>query len=153
VKRYWIAHVRGADFTILRAKGFVVFYPTLDDYVFLEVTDDNWKFVSKQTELSIYFLKSEGKYQEVTEEELDLMRDSARGGMEEGARIKVVGGYCTNLDGSVLVAEDQRYFCKLNGFKATYEVWLDALDVVLIGEDDDTRLNTDKGLSYEDIGS
>ena len=69
---YWIAHVRGGEWPRLRREGFLVLYPSVDDYVFLEASKKNKKKLNRQTELGIYFLKDKkGVLSTVKKAEID----------------------------------------------------------------------------------
>jgi len=131
-REYWIAHVRGPNYEVLKKKGFLVLYPDVDDYVFLEVNDSNKKYLKKQLELSIAFLKNKSKLVTVKEKEVQRMIDAtSREKIEPGTLISVISGYCENLDGVVtrVVDEDEVEAC-LNGYNRQYDVVIKRLDVV-----------------------
>jgi len=131
-REYWIAHVRGPNYEVLKKKGFLVLYPDVDDYVFLEVKDDNKKYLKKQLELSIAFLKQKSKLVTVKEEEVQRMIDAtSREKIEPGTSISVISGYCENLDGIVTgVIDDDQVEATLNGYNRQYDVVVKRLDVV-----------------------
>jgi len=126
---YWIAHVRGGDFAKLKKLGFVTFYPAMDDYVFLEETDDNRKFLRKQDELGIHFVKARGAYALASNKELEKMRSTTSARIEVGTEIIVVAGYASNLEGKVLEIDGDNVRCNLNGLTRQYELTLNVLDV------------------------
>jgi hypothetical protein len=129
-RRFYLAHVRGPFYDKLRDLGFVVLYPALDDYVFLEDKPENEKLLRKQSELGIYFLRKRNKYQTVSEHEVARMLDTAVGPIEPETAITVVTGHCANLDGKVIEVDGQKVHCRLQGYNRTYDVWLDRLSVV-----------------------
>jgi len=129
--RYLIAHVRGADFPILRRHGFITFFPELDDYVFLEDRPENQSLTRKQLELGIHFLTKNGEFLSVNEEELGKMRHSTTDRIDAGSEILVVEGYCAGLEGDVLSRTEEKLHCRLKGYNRTYDVSLDSLEVVL----------------------
>jgi len=131
-REYWIAHVRGPNYEILKKKGFLVLYPDVDDYVFLEVNDDNKKYLKKQLELSIAFLKNKSKLVTVKEAEVQRMiQATSREKILPGTAIKVISGYCENLDGVVIgVVDDNQVEALLEGYNRQYQVMVDRLDIV-----------------------
>jgi len=131
-REYWIAHVRGPNYSVLKKRGFLVLYPDVDDYVFLEVKDENKKYLKKQLELSIAFLKNKNKLVTATEEEVQRMIDAtSRESIEPGTSIKVISGYCENLEGVVTgVVNENEVEARLNGYNRQYQVVVDRLDVV-----------------------
>lgn len=130
--RYWVAHVRGANFEKLRERGFLTFYPTLDDYVCLKVSEENRKLLTKQTELGVFFLKQKGEYTTISTSEMLNWFTQTEAKIDVGADILVVAGYGSNLDGKVLeISEDnRRLYVELYGLTRTYPVWVDRLEVV-----------------------
>jgi len=130
MKNFWVAHVRGADFDQLKKTGFLTFFPSLDDYVFLEVKEENQHLLRRQSELNIHFLKKGSDYTTVEETELDYMTQETKGKIIEGTDIQVVKGYCANLDGIVLEVEEELARCYLNGYNRKYKVELDISDIV-----------------------
>jgi len=131
-REYWIAHVRGPNYEMLKKKGFLVLYPDVDDYVFLEVNDTNKKYLKKQLELSIAFLKNKSRLVTVKEEEVQRMIDAtSREKIEPGTPISVISGYCENLEGIVTgVVDDDSVKACLNGYNRKYDVVVKRLDVV-----------------------
>jgi len=131
-REYWIAHVRGPNYTILKKKGFLVLYPDVDDYVFLEVNEENKKYLKKQLELSIAFLKNKSKLVTVKEAEVQRMiQATSREKILPGTAIKVISGYCENLEGVVTgVVDDNQVEARLEGYNRQYNVVIDRLDVV-----------------------
>jgi len=131
-KEYWIAHVRGPNYAILKKKGFLVLYPDVDDYVFLEVKEENKKYLKKQLELAIAFLKNKSKLVTCTQAEVDRMVEStSRKRISAGTAIKVISGFCENMDGVVTgEAEDGKVAARLKGYNRDYDVVVDRLDVV-----------------------
>lgn len=130
--RYYIAHVRGPFWERLRSLGFLVLYPALDDYVFLEAKQTNEHLLRKQTDLAISFLKKAGKYQTVSAREISNMMKTTVGDLEVGANIVVVTGHAANLTGTVSEVEELRVRCELKGFNRTYDLWLDRLSVTKV---------------------
>jgi len=131
-REYWIAHVRGPNYEILKKRGFLVLYPDVDDYVFLEVKEENKKFLKKQLELSIAFLKNKSKLVTVKEHEVQRMiAATSREKILPGTLIKVISGYCENLDGVVTgVVDDNQVEARLEGYNRQYQVVIDRLDIV-----------------------
>jgi len=131
-KTYWIAHVRGPNYSLLKKKGFLVLYPDVDDYVFLEVKDENKKYLKKQLELAIAFLKNKTKLVTCTQAEVDRMvRATSRKSIAIGTAIKVISGFCENMDGVVTgVVDDSQVEARLKGYNRNYDVVVDRLDVV-----------------------
>lgn len=129
MKRFFIAHVRTPDYEKLRKKGFLVLYPDVDDYVFLEDTPGNQKLLRKQTEIGVYFLRKGETYQTVSQAEIDRMKKTTADQLTVGSAITVVSGYCENLDGRVDQIEGDRVKVTLDGFNRKYEVELDRLEV------------------------
>lgn len=129
---FWVAAARGADFKELKAKGFRVFYPAMDDYAFLEACDENKYLLKKQEELHIKFLRDgSGKgYQLVNKVELDKMQLSTQDNIQEGLEIKVVEGYCVGLEGKVLSREGDVLECELYGYRRVFNVTLTTIQVV-----------------------
>lgn len=133
MKHFWVASARGADFTRLKKLGFLIFYPAMDDYVFLEESDHNKKWLSRQEDLHVRFLRDRhGKsYQTVTEAELGKMGRTVENALVEGAEIEVVDGYCQYLDGVIRERVGQHVKCELRGFKKIFHVDLEVGQVVL----------------------
>ena len=131
-REYWIAHVRGPNYSILKKKGFLVLYPDVDDYVFLEVNDENKKYLKKQLELSIAFLKNKTKLVTVKEEEVQRMiQATSREKILPGTPIRVISGYCENMEGVVTgVVDDDMVKATLEGYNRQYEVEVARLDLV-----------------------
>lgn len=131
--KYWVAAARGADFKELKARGFRVFYPLLDDYVFLEACDDNKILLKKQEELKIKFLRDHSGKQilQVTNKELDKMQMSTQDKLEPGLLIEVVEGYCQGLKGKILTREGDLLSCEVYGYRRVFEVSLTTLQVSL----------------------
>jgi len=131
VKRFWVAHARGCDFASLRAKGFLTLYPAVDDYVFLEMLDENRKFLKKQLELGIAFLRKKETYVTVSEAEIKGMSQGGSNSFSEGEQILVVSGPGEGLDGIVKeVRPEGKLLCELQGFKRTYDLEVDQQDLI-----------------------
>lgn len=130
--RYYVGHVRGADFEALRKAGFVVFHPTMDDYVFLEVVDRNLPLLRRQAELGVSFLKSGSKYETVSRQELEEMANTTLDQIKIGCKIKVLQGFCENMEGVVTTVDGDKLHCVLKGYKREYEQDLLKTDVVLL---------------------
>ena len=130
MKRFWVAHVRGADFQTLRKKGFTTLDPALDDYVFLEETESNRHLLRKQSQLRVSFMKKSNRLVTVSERELQAMQKATteRGG--PGAAIEVVEGFAAGLEGKVLEEKDGKIRVELQGWRRKYEAWLDPHAVV-----------------------
>lgn len=150
MKRYWVAHARGPNFDYLKKIGFVHFYPTMDDYVFLEVTDTNKKYLRKQTELCVSFMKMSDEFVTISEAELREMGHQTTDQIAPGSEIKVLIGYCENLDGVVNAIEGDKLQVTLQGYNRKYEASLNVDQIVLrtpetenlrIGEEVDPTLN------------
>lgn len=137
--RYWIAHVRAPNFQKLKKLGFLVMYPTLDDYVFLEVKDSNEKFLRKQTELEIYFLKKREKLLTASKEEVEHMVGSSIDIIEVGSDIYVVDGYYSNLDGTVIERDEDEFRVELKGYNRTYDVRLNQMSIAIKKPPDELR--------------
>jgi len=129
MKEYWVAHVRGPYFERLRRLGFVVLYPAVDDYVFLEATDENRKIVSQQQDLGVFFLRAGRRMKIVSEEELDGIKQKTTERLEVGASVIVVAGYCEALEGEITDQNEKQVKCVLEGWNRQYEVWIDRLEV------------------------
>lgn len=129
--RFWVAHARGCDFGRLREKGFLILYPSIDDYVFLEAKDQNLKLLRKQTELGVYFLRRNNEFVTVSQKEIDGMRKETVDRIEPGVDILVVTGYGSGLEGKVTESQGNKLRCDLQGFNRTYDVWIDRMDVVI----------------------
>lgn len=135
-RRYWIAHVRGPNYEQLRKRGFLVLYPDVDDYVFLEVNPENKGILKKQLELSVSFLKSGSKYHTVSEEEVKRMSvGTSEDAITPGSEVDVINGYCENLSGVVISRNGERLRVELRGYRRAYNVVLDRLDVTLSREE------------------
>ena len=132
--RYMIAHLRGGDPIKLEKLGFTVFYPNLDDYVFLKDVPEHKKFLRKQSELGISFLKKAGKHQMVPASHLKGLESVTKDPLIPGSKIHVVEGYCSNMEGDLLERNGKDIKCKLYGYNSTYEVWLTTTQVVLYEE-------------------
>ena len=87
---YWIFHVRGASFDLLKKEGFLTLYPMSDDYVFLEATKPNQKYVRRQAELGIAILKDNKGPVLVTKEEVDRMMDTVYNKIKEGLKVIIL---------------------------------------------------------------
>jgi len=130
-RKYWVAHVRGPNYDLLRKRGFTVLYPDVDDYVFLEVNKPNEKLLKRQLELCVAFLKKHGKMQTITEAELRLMaKTTTLDILAENTPIEVINGYCENLEGRVLEIMGDQIKALLKGYNRSYEVVINRLDVV-----------------------
>jgi len=129
-KNYWVCHVRGPNFEQLRRKGFVVLYPAMDDYVFLEASPANLPLLKRQTELGVSFLKHRNKLSTVTQEEIDRMTQVTTDLVMVGSKIEVISGFAENLNGVVLEIGEKELLCELDGYKRKYTVWVDKLDLV-----------------------
>lgn len=135
MKQYYVGLARGADFKDLKARGFTVFYPVLDDYVFLEVTDENKKLLTKQDELKVKFLRDQNSrtIQQVTEKELSAMVMTTQDILVEGQDISVVEGFGTGLEGKIFSRDGEALTCDLYGYKRVFRVVLTTIQVVKRG--------------------
>lgn len=124
MKKYWVAHVRGGEHPRLAKLGFVSFYPAMDDYVFLEATQQNTKHHRKQAEHGISFLKAKGDYVTITETELGRMKGQTQDKLTQGQRIKVVQGYLSNLEGVITETDGLTAKVILDGRTRKYEAEL-----------------------------
>ena len=108
----------------------MTFYPALDDYVFLEATPENESLRKQQGRLSISFVKAGAKFQTVSQDELDRMKFAANQDFTVGQKIEGVQGLPANLTGEILEISGAKLFVRLEGFRRTYEVWVDQQEVV-----------------------
>lgn len=131
---YWVAHSRGADFADLDKKGFLTFYPMMDDYVFLEVGEKNKKWLVKQEELRVRFVKRGKDFAEVSSKSLLGLYSSTTDRVSPGMTVTVVKGYCESLTGIVRGREGDLVKVDLKGYKRVYSVELPLKQVVLSGE-------------------
>ena len=129
-KNYFVCHVRGPDFERLRRLGFLVLYPTLDDYVFLEAQPENLKHLKKQAEYGISFVKNRGALATVTQAEIDRMTAVTINLIELGTQVEVISGYCENLFGVVTELGEKEVRCELKGYERVFDRWVDRLDLV-----------------------
>lgn len=130
-RRWYVAHARGPNFDYLKERGFHHMYPTMDDYVFLEVTDANKKLLRKQTELCISFMKAAEEYVTISEQELNEMCKKTTDEIVVGGEVKVLLGYCENLEGVVNDRDRDKLKVTLKGYNRTYEVTLNVDQVVM----------------------
>jgi hypothetical protein len=128
--QYWIAHARGCDFGKLRDKGFLVLAPTMDDYVFLEATEPNKKFLRKQTELGIAFLRGKNGPTTASKTEIDRMATKAKASLEGVEEVLVIGGIAANLEGRILEQKGEKLRLELKGYNRNYTLDVDRMDVV-----------------------
>jgi len=137
--RYWVAHTRGPDFNKLRDRGFITFYPAMDDYVFLEVSEKNERLLRKQTELCVAFLKAKEDYSTVSYRDMMRMFTKTLSPIDKGARILAVVGVASGLDGEVLEVRNggEKFLCAMQGFNRVYERELDRLEIVEKKADDE----------------
>lgn len=133
MKRFWVAHVRGAEFPRLVKLGFLVFYPEIDDYVFLEVKDENEKLLRKQNEFGVHFLRKKKVLATVTEREIQQMKKETKDELLPETEVEVVSGYAANMKGKVVEVLEGKYRCLLNGWRRTYEVLLERTDLAVRG--------------------
>jgi len=115
----------------------LVLYPTLDDYVFLKAVPENKKYLSRQTDLGIYFLKSKkGELETVLREEIKRMQEGTTEQIEDGVQVLIVEGYCSNMEGVVLESNEDELFCRLKGWQRTYDVWIPRSEAVYKEDDE-----------------
>lgn len=134
MKRYWLAHVRGADFAKLKKLGFTTFVPMMDDYVFLEVTEKNEAFLRKQDELGLKFLRTGKALQTVSEKDLAPMNGETTDKLLPGVEVLVAAGYCEKLQGRITARDGDKVKVQLDGFRRKYDVELPVQAVVLKGQ-------------------
>jgi transcription antitermination factor NusG len=130
VKIYYVAQTGAPDFEELTRKGFITFYPTVDDYVFLEVTNRNEPLLRQEVRLDITFLRKDDMLVTVTDDELEPMRRSTVDQIMVGAQILVVRGYCEGLDGVVTEIKGQKCKVMLDGLYHEYAVEVALTDIV-----------------------
>lgn len=131
-RRWWVAHVRSSDYRQLARRGFLVLYPDVDDYVFLEVKDEHKKLLRKQPELGVMFLKSRSQFATVSEAEVAKMTKKATLiSLKPGAEVDVISGFAENLSGTVLEELEAEVRLLLRGYRKVYEVTVHRLDVSL----------------------
>lgn len=133
-KFHWVASARGCDFKVLKDLGFTVFYPALDDYAFLEVSDENKYLFKKQEELRIRFLREgSGKgYLQVKDKDLEKMFCVTKDNLLPGSRIIVVEGHCVGLEGSIVSRDGESLDCTVLGYRRVFEVRLNTSQVALL---------------------
>jgi len=131
---YWVAHTRGPNFQLLEKRGFVTFYPEIDDYVFLEATPKNEPLLKRQLELCVHFVKHKNEIVTITDEELNKMRTKSVDQIVKGAEIMALIGVCENLEGEVLERDGDKIFCRFRGFNRFYEREVTVTEVVLKGK-------------------
>lgn len=127
---FWVAHARGCDFSHLKDLGFTLLYPKMDDYVFLEVSEDNRKFLKKQAELSISFLKDKSGYNTITQAELDAMYQASESKFSKGDKVYAVSGFASGLRGEIVKVLESSCEVILQGYRRKYEVQVDKIDLV-----------------------
>lgn len=131
MKRFYVAHVRGPDYRQLKKRGFLVLYPDVDDYVFLEATTENQKLLKKQLELGVAFLKRKGQFVTVSEDEVRRMtKETTESNLGVGTEIEIISGYCENMDGTVLEVAGSEIRALLRGYRRVYDVTVNRLDVI-----------------------
>lgn len=130
-KKFFVAHARGCDFERLKRIGFVVFYPVLDDYVFLEDAPSNQKWLTKQAELGVSYLKKGNEYVRVTEEELVPLGLGTTERIKLGSEIRVLVGYCEGMEGMIEGIEGDKLKVRLKGWKRDYVAEVSITEVVL----------------------
>lgn len=130
MSQYWVAHARGCSFEQLRKLGFTTFYPAMDDYVFLKAIAQNEKFLRKQSELGIAYLKRRGQYVMIKQTEVEAMAGQTIDKVKVGDHVLAVQGFAERLTGEVLEVDGNRVRAKFKGYKQEYDVWVDIMDVV-----------------------
>ena len=130
MRKYYVAQTGAPDFEELTRKGFITFYPTVDDYVFLEVTDKNESLTRQEATFDIEFLRAGDKLVTVTDVELEPMRRSTVDQLMVGTQITVVRGYCEGLDGVVTEIDGQQCKVMLDGLYHEYAVEVAMTDIV-----------------------
>lgn len=131
-RKWWVAHVRTSDYRQLDRRGFLVLYPDVDDYVFLEAKDENKKLLRKQPELGVMFLKNRSQFATVTEAEVARMIKKATPvALKPGSEIVVISGFAESLTGTVLEEIGVEVRVLLRGYRKVYDVLVNRLDLSL----------------------
>lgn len=130
MKRFYVAHARGPDFDYLKRLGFVVMYPIMDDYVFLEDVPKHSKYLTRQNELGVSFLKEGSQLVTVSEEELSQMGAGTVDRIKVGSQIRVLVGYCEGMEGTVDELDGGKVKCTLRGWNKNYNVMLSITEIV-----------------------
>lgn len=97
--RYWVCHVRGAEFSTLTKLGFIHFYPTEDSYAYLQIATQNLKLL---TTPGLKFLSHKGTLVEISHQEIQKMRDATTGMLVAGVLVEGVTGTYAGLMGTVM---------------------------------------------------
>lgn len=130
MSEYFVAHARGCNFAQLRKLGFTTFYPAMDDYVFLEALPRNDKFLRKQSELGISYLRQKGKLVTISQKEVEAMAGQTVDKIEVGKRALAVQGFAEHLSGEVLSVKGDKVQMRFDGYHQKYEVEVDIQDLV-----------------------
>lgn len=127
---YYVAHARGCNFEQLRKIGFTTFYPAMDDYVFLEVTPQNEKYLRKQSDLGIAYLKKKGVPVTITQKEVEAMAGQTVDKIGVGDGVLAVQGFAEHLSGTVEEVNGTKVRVVFKGYHQNYDVWVDVMDLV-----------------------
>lgn len=133
-RTWFVAHARGCDFALLEKRGFTTFYPSLDDYVFLEDTPDNQKMLRKQSELGIKFVSTNRGYTRITEKELNRMSKATVDRIKVSQKVLAVGGIASNLEGTVREVSEEGFLVEFLGLYRTFMVLTKRTELVPINE-------------------
>jgi len=126
VKQFYIARVRKDDHALLKRLGFLFSEPYLEEYAFLSIEKGSHYWRSREKELGIRFLrKPSGVFEKVSEARLELFDQDTRGSLQEGDRVTVVEGVEDKLDGKVSILQNGKALCILEGYKLTFERWIE----------------------------
>lgn len=132
--RYFVCHTRGPNFDLLKKRGFITFYPTIDDYVFLPDKPENISLLRKQSELGVMFLRANNEYVSISEEEMNAMLSTTLGKIKEGSEITAIEGIYEGLDGVVSKIEGDLLTCTFKGLRRIFEARVPTTQIVLKGE-------------------
>lgn len=130
--RYWVAHSLGADFSALERVGFTTFYPSVDDYAFLEACPGNRRLLKREERLCIEFLRgARGEFLTVGEDEVEAMAKATVRAIVAGARVRAVRGVAEGLEGEVLEeVSPMAVRVRVEGYSMEFDLVLDRSELV-----------------------
>jgi hypothetical protein len=131
MSRYFVAHVRGADYQYLRQVGFVCWESTIDDYAFLPDTPEHRHLLKQELSLKVFFLKVDDQHATISEDEFQHFKAQAIGSLQPGTPIVVVNGPYANLHGVITAVNGDTYTCTLESYHKRYVVDLTIFDLVI----------------------
>lgn len=135
-ERFWTAYARGANFEDLKRRGFTVFYPSVDDYVFLRAVSENRGLVERADELGLqYFLRVGGELAEVTWADIAGMAAQAVQSIGPGDLIEVVRGPAEGLRGRVIELRADGVRVRVRSWIRWHEVTVAGTDLILVKPD------------------